>query len=165
MTPRGFALLALLIGAPASAAPPFPMPKLDEVMRGSLTDRARIRYSRLENGVRVTVTVAAGRAERVNTNMSPQPAGLKYDLDKNRELERAIKAAHLGRSNARAPSSLPQDRTLEILAEGPTDFVVVGTWVWPQKVWKKKKGDLYDILEPMFDVQPEVFGTQKTPEK
>ncbi len=158
-------VFAIALGGLALANPSFPMPKLAEVLRGSLTDKARIRWSKTVEGNRVQLTISGGVAERLNPNMSPEPGRLKYDLDKNRELERLIKAAHLGASNARSPSSMDSDRTLEILAEGPTEWVVVGTWVMPGKSWKKKRPALFTMLDPLFDVQAEVFGNMKGPEK
>jgi hypothetical protein len=162
---RPIAIACVLAGSLALAAPPFPMPKLPDVMRGSLTDKARIRWSKVVEGNRVQITISGGVAERLNPNMAPEPAKLKYDLARNRALEQIVKAAHLGSPNARTPSSLSTDRTLEILAEGPKDWVVVGTWVMPAKSWKKKKPALFGELDPMFDVQAEVFGNMKSNEQ
>lgn len=151
----------LLLVATVQAAPPFPMPKLNDVMQGSLTDRAQIRWSKVVDGKRVWILITGGEATRLEPLLSDKPGHLKYDLTKNRELEKTLKASHLGSPNARRPSERPDDRTLEILAEGPQDFVVVGTWVMPLRAWKKKKPELTELLEPLFGVQAEVFGEFK----
>jgi hypothetical protein len=156
-------VLSLLAGS-AWAMPPIPVPKLDQVMRESLTDRARIRWSKVVDGNRVQVTISGGIAERMNPNMAPEPARLPYDLAKNRELERLVKAAHLG-PRGRSASSLGTDRTLEILADGPKEWVVVGQWSMPLKSWQKKHPALAELLEPLFNKQPEIFQNMKSEER
>ncbi|MFI5290346.1 MAG: hypothetical protein ACHQ17_11885 [Polyangia bacterium] len=151
--------LALLTSAGvAQAMPPFPMPKLSGVLKGDMVAKARIRFSKMVEGKRVTLTIQGGEATRLNPNWSPQPARLPYDLDKNRTLAQAIKSAHLG-AQVRYGSDDPDDRTLEILAEGPKDYVVVGTWVMPAKKWQKRHRALYELLEPLFSAQVDVFQT------
>jgi hypothetical protein len=157
-------LFAILVSTVALAAPPFPVPTLSEVMHGSLTNKARIRWSKVVDGNRVLVTVSGGVAERLNPNMSPEPGRLPYNLDKNRDLEQKVRASRLS-GQSKIASSLFTDRTLEILAEGPKDWVVVGRWSLPLKTWRKKYTALTDLLEPMFDVQAEVFQNMKSPEQ
>ena len=139
-------------------------PKLKDIMAGSLTNRAKIRWSKVVDTNRVEVTIGGGVAERLNPNMSSESARLKYDLPRNRELEQQVKVTKLG-SPSRWVSSMPADRTLEILGEGPEGFVVVGKWSMPLKAWKKKNSELVGLLEPLFDVQQDVFQPTKGPER
>jgi hypothetical protein len=125
-------------------------------LAGNLTDRGRIKWIRIIDGKQVEVTVGQGEAWRLNPNMSSQRVKLKYDLNRNRELERQVKASKLGGST-RSVSSVSTDRTLQILAEGDKDDVVVGQWSMSLKTWQKKHPALVELLEPMFDVQPDVF--------
>jgi len=159
---RSIIVFLTLWAVPAVAEPP--APKLKDVLAGSLTNRAKIRWSKVVDGNRVEVTVAGGVAERLNPNMSSESVRLKYDLDRNRELERQVRATKLG-SPSRWASSVTSDRTLEILGEGPNDFVVVGRWSMPLKTWKKRNPELIALLEPMFDVQQDVFQPTKGPER
>lgn len=151
--------LALVFAARAARAmPPIPMPKLAEILRGDMVAKARIRWSKVVEGKRVTVTIQGGEAMRMNPNWSPQPAHLPYDLDKNRALVKVIKADRLGHPTHRV-SDEPGDRTLEILADGPQDYVVVGAWVMSAKSWQRHHGALYQLLEPLFSIQADVFQT------
>jgi len=154
----------LLLASAAWAAPPFPVPTLGETLRGSLTNRARLRWSKVVDGNRVQVTISGGIAERLNPNMSPEPGRLPYNLNKNRDLEQKLRAAHLG-GQSKIASSLATDRTLEILAEGPKEWVVVGRWSLPLTTWQKKHAALTELLEPLFGVQAEVFQNMRTPEQ
>jgi hypothetical protein len=162
------ALLLLCLGlagtATARTGPKIPIPKLHEVMAGSLTDRARIKWIRVIDGKQVEVTIGQGEAWRLNPNMSSERVRLKYDLNRNRELERQVKATKLGASS-RSVSSVATDRTLQILVEGDSGDVVVGQWSMPLKAWKKKNPTLVELLDPQFDVQPELFQPVKGPER
>lgn len=157
-------VLIALLGVAAQAMPPFPMPKLSGVLKGDMVAKARIRYSKMVEGKRVTITIQGGEASRLNPNWSPEPARLPYDLDKNRALVNEIKRAHLGAQN-RYGSDDPDYRMLEILAEGPKDYVVVGTWVMPQKTWQKRHAALYQLLEPLFSAEVDVFQSMKGEER
>ena len=106
-------------------------------LAGPLTDRGRIKWIRVIDGKQVEVTIGQGEAWRLNPNMSAQRAKLKYDLNRNRELEQQVKATKLGGST-RSVSSVPTDRTLQLLSEGDKDDVVVGQWSMSLKAWKKK---------------------------
>jgi hypothetical protein len=159
-----WAVSLLLMSTSVMAAPKLPEPKLPEVLAGSLTNKARIRFSKVVEGQRVTVTITGGVAERVTPSLSPEPKRLPYNLDRNRELERQVKATKLG-SQSRFISEQASDRTLEILAEGDNGFVVVGKWSMPLKTWKKRYSQLLELLEPLFDVQMELFQPQGGPEK
>jgi hypothetical protein len=152
----------LLLAAPAMAQPV--TPKLKDVMAGSLTNRAKIRWSKVLGGNRVELTIGGGVAERLNPNMSSEAVRLKYDLVRNRELEQQVKATKLG-SQSKWASSDATDRTMEILAEGPEGWFVVGRWSMPLKTWKKRNSGLVELLEPMFDVQQDVFQPTKGPER
>jgi hypothetical protein len=159
---KNLAFALILLSVPAAAQPV--MPKLKDVMAGSLTDRAKIRWSKVVEGNRVELTIGGGVAERLNPNMSSEAARLKYDLPRNRELERQVKATKLG-SQSRFATSDATDRTLEILGEGPSGYVVLGRWSMPLKSWKKKNSGLVELLEPLFDVQQDVFQPTKGPER
>jgi hypothetical protein len=158
------AVALLVLAASGWAQPRVPVPTLREVMAGSLTNRAKIRWVKVVDGKEVVVTIAGGIADRLNPNMSPEPVHLKFDLDRNRELERQVKATRLG-SPGRRVSSVTTYRTLQILAEGPKDDVVVGQWSLPLTTWKKKNAQLVDTLEPLFDAQPDVFERMKGPDR
>jgi hypothetical protein len=145
-------------------APPFPVPKLADVMRGSLTDKARIRWSKSVDGRSVDITFSGGVAERIDTGIQPGPARLKYDLPKNRELEAAVKAAKLG-AQAKETAVAPDERTLEILAEGPKDWMVVGRWTAKLKAWQKRAPAMVELMEPLFSVTPDLFQPTREPPK
>ena len=155
-------MIALLIVL--FAAPPFPVPKLADVMRGSLTDKARIRWSKSVDGRNVTITFAGGECERLDTGIQPGPARLKYDLLKNRELEAAVRAAKLG-AQSKETAVAPDERTLEIVAEGPKDWMVVGRWTAKLKVWQKKAPAMVAHVEPLFSVTPDLFQPTHEPPK
>ncbi len=150
-------VLAVLLAAAgvAGAQPKFPPPTLQGVMSGDLVGRALIRWSKVVEGERVQISITAGFAERLNPRWAPQPARLNYDLDKNRALEKAVKRAGLGRTN-RALSG-GEDRTLEVLGRGPSGWEVVGTWSMSRVKWQKKSRQLYEMLEPLFDVPSDTF--------
>jgi hypothetical protein len=132
-----------------------------------LVQRGKVRWSKLDGGERVTVQIQAGNAARMNPNWSPKPEKLAYDLDRNRVLERALKAARLGGVGGRE-SDGPSMRTLEIaVLDRNGDWHDAGKWTLPIKSWRKGKlGAVYDLLEPMLSVKPELFETipQKEPE-
>jgi hypothetical protein len=157
--------LLLLLGAPAFAQPMVPEPTLKSVLAGSITNKAKIRWSKLVDGARVEVTIAAGVAERSNPNMGADLRRLPYDLDRNRELERQVKASKLGGSQGRRALEGEASRMLEILAEGNKGLVVVGQWSMTIKNWNKKYPALVALLEPLFNAQEELFQPTRGPER
>jgi hypothetical protein len=156
-------MIALLI-VTLFAAPPFPVPKLATVMQASLTDKARIRWSKSVEGRIVSITFSGGIAERIDTGIQPGPSRLKYDLTRNRELEGAVRAAHLS-AQMRPMAAAEKERTLEIIAEGPKEWMVVGRWTMTVAAWKKKAPELVDHVEPLFAVVPDLFQPQREPPK
>jgi hypothetical protein len=131
-----------------------------------LVQRGKVRWSKLDGGERVTVQIAGGNAARMNPNWSPKPERLAYDLDRNRALERALKAAHLG--GGAAGGDGPNARTLEIeVLDRNGDWHSAGKWTMTVKSWRKGRlGPIYELLEPLLSVKPELFETipQKDPE-
>jgi hypothetical protein len=125
-----------------------------------LVQRGKVRWSKLDGAERVTVEIGGGTAARTNPNWKPQPEKLAYDLDRNRELEKTLKAAHLGGAGGHA-SEGPSTRTLEIeVKDRNGDWHNAGKWTLPIKTWRKGKlGAVYDLLEPMLSVRPELFET------
>jgi hypothetical protein len=146
------------------AAPAFPVPTLSSTMQASLTDKAKIRWSKSVEGRIVSLTIAGGEAERIDTGIQPGPARMKYDLKKNHELESAVRSVKLPAQSKREPVD-PNDRTLEILAEGPKDWIVVGRWTMPLKTWSKKYSGVTELLEPMFSITPDLFQPTREPPK
>ena len=131
-----------------------------------LVQKGKVRWSKLDGGERITVQIAGGVAARMNPNWSPKPEKLAYDLDRNRALERVLKAAHLGGS--RGGGEGPNARTLEVdVLDGKGDWHSAGKWTMSTKAWRKGRlGAVYDQLEPLISVKPELFETlpQKDPE-
>jgi hypothetical protein len=131
-----------------------------------LVQRGKVHWSRLDGGEQVSVLIAGGIATRNNPNWKPQPEKLAYDLDRNRELERALKGAHLGASIAGRQGT--DARTLEIdVQDRNGEWRSAGKWTLPLKRWRKGKlAAIYDLLEPLLSVRPELFETipQKDPE-
>jgi hypothetical protein len=131
-----------------------------------LVQKGRVRWSKLDGGERVEVQIGGGIASRTNPNWSPKPEKLAYDLDRNRELERALKGAHIGGSIHGSEGATA--RTLEIdVQDRNGDWHNAGKWTMPLKRWRKGKlGAVYDLLEPLLSVKPELFDTvpQKEPE-
>ncbi|MCS6912044.1 MAG: hypothetical protein RMK29_07125 [Myxococcales bacterium] len=135
--------------------PRISLPTLREVLAGDMVGRARIRWSRVQGGGRVEVTVGAGMAMRRNPQWSEEPVRLRYDLSQHLALEQQIKRARLPAPSP--PSERPEDRTLEILAQGPSGWQVVGSWSMPASRWQKQHGALYQLLEALLDAPVEVF--------
>lgn len=147
----------LLVLAPTAgwSQPKLPPPTLKGVLSGELVGKARVRFSRWQDGERVEVSIGGGMAERKNPHWSPEPVRLRYDLNLNRLLEREIKRARLG--SPTPLSSRPEDRTLEILGRDNDGWVVVGSWSLPEARWKKQAGVLFRLLEPLFEAPAEPF--------
>jgi hypothetical protein len=128
--------------------------------------KGKIRWIKVDGGERVVVLIQGGIASRENPNWSPKPEKLAYDLDKNRTLERAIKAAHLGGSQRGHEGA--NARTLEIdVLDQKGDWRPAGHWTMPVKTWQKGRfGAIFDLLDPLLSVKPELFDTreQKEPE-
>jgi hypothetical protein len=143
-----------LLSMPAWARPPSPT----EVLHGELLKRAKIRWVRQE-GSRITIEINAGEAYRTNPDWNPQPVKLPYDLQKNANLEKALRSANLGPPTKTTPRR--GDRTLELLLEGDKTWEVVGQWTRPARSWKKKFPAIYEQLEPLCDVQSDVFQPVK----
>jgi hypothetical protein len=133
----------------------------DEVVRTDLITHGKIRWSKLDGSERVTVEIDGGNAMRTNPNWSPQPQKLAYDLGRQRELQRVIKSAKL--SGARKePSPRAGDRTLEVLVEDGKGWHSAGFWSMSVKAWQKGRfGAIFDALEPLLDVKPELFDVRK----
>jgi hypothetical protein len=160
------ALLAVLFCAPAA-------PSLDTILRTDMVVDTKIRWSRLDDGKQVTVEIEGGEAHRINPNWSPDPAGLHFDLDRQRALTRLLRAAHLS-SLPRGPRALSgpaagvsKERQLEIVTlarsiEG-VKWHTVGSWVRPVKSWQKGNlQPIFETLEPMLDEKPMLFGPMKS---
>jgi hypothetical protein len=137
----------------------------DEVVRTDLIAHAKIRWSKIDAGQRVSVEIEGGNAMRNNPNWSPQPQRLAYDLGKERELARVIKWANLP-SPRKTPSERAGDRTLEILVEDQKGWHSAGFWSMSTKAWQKGRyGTIFDQLDPLLDVKPEEFDTRKGQER
>jgi len=137
----------------------------DEVVRTDLVAHAKIRWSRVDAGQRVLVEIEGGTAMRTNPNWSPQPQRLAYDLGKNRELQRVIKWAKLP-APRREPSERAGDRTLEIVVEDGKGWHSAGYWSMSDKAWRKGRyGSVFDALDPLLDIKPELFDTRKGEER
>lgn len=157
-------LMAIFAGGTVFAqASRVPIPKLKDVLADDMVAKARIRWSKVVEGERVAAMVNGGEAFRMNKHQAPEPLKLTYDLTKNRELVKMVKAAKLGAPNR--VSSVGTDRSIEILAEGPTDWLVVGAWSMPQKKWEKSFPELYEHLEKLLTMQSDLFQPMKSPEK
>jgi len=154
---------ACLAGAGIAAAQPaIKVPTLKEAIAGDVVAKVRIRWSKLVDGKRVLVTILGGEADRLDPWLSDKPGTLKYDLDKNRALEKALKGAHLPSPRARLSES-PTDRSLELLVDGPKDWVVIGRWSMTDKAWTKKFPALFELLDPLFKQQVDTFGVLPGP--
>jgi hypothetical protein len=133
----------------------------DEVLHADLIVHSKIRWSKVDAGERVTVEIAGGEAKRVNPNWSPDPQPLAYDIAKERELSRSLKAARLP-APAAHPSTEPEDRTLEVIVEDAKGWHSAGTWSLSVRAWQKGRlGSVFDALEPLLSAQPELYGTGK----
>ena len=140
-------MLALL-SAPAWAR----LPSATELLKSDDLRRAKIRWIRQEAGAPVTVEISAGEAFRTNPDWNPQPVKLPYDLKRNADLEKALRAAKLG-PTTRKPARRGE-RTLELLVEGDKSWQVVGHWTRSVRSWKKQLPALYGQLEPLCDAFP-----------
>jgi hypothetical protein len=134
----------------------------DDVLKTDLIAHAKIRWSRLDAGERVTVEIEGGKAIRINPNWSPEPAPLAYDLKRERDLSRILKWAKLPAPRAR-PSENARDRTLEVMVEDAKQvWHSAGFWSMSVKAWQKGRfRSIFDALEPLLDVKPELFDSRK----
>ncbi len=158
------AIVTALLPLTLLAAPHIPTPTWRELLAGDLVAKARIRWVQVaKDGTRTFVEIQGGEAYRTNPGISAEPQPLKYDLDRNRHLAQAIKAAGLPAPSKRAARE--GDRVLELLGEADAGWVVVGTWTYPLKSWQKGRlAQVADELEPLMKVQVDVFGKMRTPE-
>ena len=132
----------------------------EEVLRTELIAHAKIRWSKMDAGERITVEIDGGEAKRTNPNWSPDPQKLAYDLAKERDLERILKWAHLPPPR-KTPSPRPGDRTLEVVVEDARGWHSAGYWSMSVKAWQKGRyGSIFDALDPMLDVRPELYDLQ-----
>jgi hypothetical protein len=131
-----------------------------QVLQADLITHGKVRWSKMDAGARVTVEIEGGNAKRTNPNWSPVPQNLPYDLARERTLARDLKSAKLPAPNH---ASAREDwRTLEVLVEDAhTGWHSAGTWSMSVKAWQKGRyGSIYEALEPLLDVKPELYGTQ-----
>ncbi|HZS40621.1 MAG TPA: hypothetical protein VFF06_27500 [Polyangia bacterium] len=154
----------VLLSAAAMVAPHVKTPTWRELLAMDLVSKARVRWVQVAaDGQRTVVEIQGGEAYRTNPGISNQAQPLKYDLSRNRKLEKALKGANWSAPNKRDPRE--GDRTLELLAEADAGWVVVGSWTAPLKNWQRGKwAPIADELEPLMKVQADVFGTMKTVE-
>ena len=131
----------------------------DEVLHTDIIVHAKIRWSKFDGGERVFVEIAGGEAKRVNPGWSPDPQPIAYDIARERDLSRSLKAARLPAASAHA-SDAPDDRTLEVIVEDAKGWHSAGVWSLSVKAWQKGRlGSIYDALEPLLKVQPDLYGT------
>jgi hypothetical protein len=134
-------------------------PSATEVLRSDQLKRAKIRWVSYGTGAPVTIEINAGEAFRTDPNWVPQPVQMPYDLKRNAALEKALRAANLGRSSTKAAQQ--GDRTLELLVGGEKSWEVVGHWTRPAKAWQKQFARIYEQLEPLCYAQADVFQPMK----
>ena len=134
-----------------------------DVLQADLVDHGKVRWSKMDAGERVLVEIEGGNARRTNPGWSPVPQKLAYDLGRERALVRALKSAKLPGTNR--ASSREGWRTLEVLVEDPrTGWHSAGTWSMPVKAWQKGRyGSIFEALEPLLDVKPELYDTVGAP--
>jgi hypothetical protein len=133
----------------------------EDVLHTDLIVHAKIRWSKLDGGNRVVVEIQGGEATRVNPNWSPDPQPLQYDLGRQRELARILKWARLP-SPRGEPSERAGDRTLEVVIEDAKGWRSAGFWSMSVKAWQKGRlGSLFDALDPLLDVKPDLFAPRK----
>ncbi len=154
---RALILMAVCCGT-AAAQPNVKLPTLKEALAGDIVAKVKVRWSKVVDGKRVQVNILGGEADRLEPWLSEKPGPLKYDLNKNRALEKALKAAKLP-APQKYLSEAMTDRSLELLADGPKEFEVIGRWSMPDKTWAKKYPALFELLEPMLKQQVDTFGT------
>ena len=131
----------------------------EEVLHTDIIVHAKIRWSKFDGGERVFVEIAGGEAKRVNPGWSPDPQPIAYDIARERDLSRSLKAARLPAAAEHA-SDAPDDRTLEVIVEDAKGWHSAGVWSLSVKAWQKGRlGSIYDALEPLLKVQPDLFGT------
>jgi hypothetical protein len=135
------------------------LPSASEVLKTDLIKKAKIRWVRVEKGAPLTIEIYAGEALRTNPDWQPGPVRVPYDLARNSNLERLLRAAHLGPPNRKPPKK--GERTLELLVEGDKSWEVVGHWTRPARSWKKQLGEIYNALEPLCDVLADTFQPVK----
>lgn len=136
----------------------------DDVVKADLVNHGKLRWSKMDAGERITVEIEGGNASRVNPNWSPDPQRLAYDLGQERDLVKKIKWAKL--PGTTRPSEREDWRTLEVLVEDPLKgtWKSAGTWSMSKKAWQKGRwGSVYDALEPLLDVKPELYDTRGAP--
>jgi hypothetical protein len=128
-----------------------------------LIARGKLRWSKLDGSERIVVQINGGNAARLNPNWSPDPEKLPYDLDRERELWRVVKAAHLPPAARRSEG--PDDRTLEVdVQDAGGEWRRAGAWTLPVKAWRKGRlAAIFTLLEPLLSVRPELY--QALPDK
>lgn len=137
-----------------------------DVLSTDLVNHGKVRWSRMDAGARIVVEIEGGNATRINPNWSPDPQKLAYDLGRERDLARILKWAKLPATSR--PSDREDWRTLEILVEDPQKgtWKSAGTWSMSKKAWQKGRwGSVYDALEPLMDVKPELYDTRGAPKR
>jgi hypothetical protein len=135
------------------------LPSAGEVLKGDQLKKAKIRWVRQEVGAPVTIEIYAGEAFRTNPDWNAQPVKVPYDLKKNSDLEKLLRAAHLGSTTQKTPQK--GERSLELWLEGDKSWEVVGRWTRPAKSWRKQLPAIWDHLEPLCDVLAEIFQPVK----
>ena len=137
----------------------------EDVLRTDLITHAKIRWSKVDGDQRVIVEIEGGAAKRINPNWSPDAHPLAYDLARERELARILKWARLPAPRT-TPSESPGDRTLEVLIDdAKKGWRSAGYWSMSVRAWQKGRyGTLFDALEPLLDVKPDLFAP-KAPAK
>lgn len=151
-----------LISTVALAQPHIKTPTWRELLTMDMVAKARVRWVQVAgDGARTVVEIQGGSAYRINPGISNQAQPLKYDLARNRKLEKALKAAKWAAPTTRAARET--DRVLELVAEGDAGWVVVASWTAPLKNWQRGQwAAIADELEPLMKVQVDVFGTMRT---
>jgi hypothetical protein len=133
----------------------------EDVLRTDLIVHSKIRWSKVDGAQRVLVEIEGGEAKRINPNWSADSHPLAYDLDRERELVRILKWARLPAARS-APSQNPNDRTLEVVIEDAKGWRSAGFWSMSVKAWQKGRyGSLFDALDPLLDVKPDLFAPAK----
>jgi hypothetical protein len=161
-------MVALLAAALLLAAPQSPgAPNLKALLGSDMIARAKVRWTRLDDGARATVEIQGGEAIRINPNWSPEPVHLAYDLDRERALIKLVRAGRLPSPTGRR--GLDADgRQLELYAEVRTreklEWLPVASWVLPARSWRKGRLEpIFSALEPLLDIKPELYAPLKPP--
>jgi len=131
----------------------------EDVVRTDLIVHGKIRWSKVDADNRIVVEIQGGEAKRLNPGWSPDPAPLTYDLERERELSKLLKSAHLPSPRSSA-SEAPDDRTLEVMVEDAKgNWKTAGIWSMSVKQWKKGHwSPVYGALEPLLDTKPDLFA-------